>query len=140
HTHRLSPIPHAFQVSMSVLTHTTATTETSTLSLHDALPIYIGGALMAGLAGGDRGRDRRMAGDRERRSGQARRAELEAARIDVARRVAARAVAVEAAHGEVIGGHTDDRDRVARRRAGERSGVRAMAAQTPADPLVDSGD
>src|SRR5207249_8554337 len=83
HTHRLSPIPHAFQVSMSVLTHTTATTETSTLSLHDALPIYIGGALMAGLAGGDRRRHRRMAGDRERRSGQARRTELEAARIDV---------------------------------------------------------
>src|SRR5204863_441723 len=82
-----------------------------------------------GVAGGAQGRTR-----------DAGRAELEATRIDVARRMAARAVAVEAAYGEVIGGHPDDRDRIARRRADERTGVRAMAAQTPADPLVDSGD
>src|SRR5204863_9098964 len=98
------------------------------------------GALMTGLTGGDPRGHRGVAGHRERRSGQARTAELEAARAHVRGAVKARAVAVEAAYGEVIGGHTDDRDRVARRRAGEGCGVRAMAAQTPADPLVDSGD
>src|SRR5436305_6111149 len=76
----------------------------------------------------------------ERRTRGARRAELEAPRIDVARRVTARAVAVEAADGEVIGGLPGDRDRVAGRRAGEGSGVRAMAAQAAGDSLVSGGD
>src|SRR5438552_13780678 len=56
-------------------------------------------ALVAGLAGGDRGRDPGVAGHRERWRREARRAELEATRIDVARRMTARAVAVEAEIG-----------------------------------------
>src|SRR5438046_9607251 len=47
----------------------------------------------------------------ERRTRDARRAELEAPRIDVARRVTARAVAIEAAERDVVGGLAGDRDR-----------------------------
>src|SRR5207248_6949581 len=81
-----------------------------------------------------------MAGHRERRSGEARRTELEAARIDVARRMTARAVAVEAAHGEVIGWRGQDRKYGIGGNAECPGDVRAMAGETPGDPLVDSGD
>src|SRR5438067_4301879 len=67
-------------------------------------------ALVAGLAGGDRGRDPGVAGHRERWRREARRAELEAARIDVARRMTARAVAVEAAERKVVARVGDERD------------------------------
>src|SRR5437879_940656 len=107
----------------------------------------IRGGLVAGLTGGDPRGHGGVAGDRERRSGQARRTELEAARIDVARRVTARAVAVEAAYGEVIGGHPEERDRAARRGAGagpgargggsaERGGAVGLAAPSLTPPVL----
>jgi len=100
----------------------------------------VGGALVAGLAGGDPRGHGGVAGDRERRSGQARAAELEATRAHVRGAVTARAVAVEGAHGEVIGRRGGDREYGIGGDAECPGDVRAMAAQTPADPLVDSGD
>src|SRR5437588_9067359 len=94
---------------------------------------------MAGLAGGDRGRHRGVAGHRERGSAEARRAELEAARIDVARRMTARAVAVEAAERKVAARVGDDREHGIGGNAECPDDVGAMAAQAPSDPLVDSG-
>src|SRR5204863_8886532 len=71
---------------------------------------YVRRGLVTGLTGRHGRRHRRVAGDRERRSGQARTADLEATRIDVARRMTARAVAVEGAEGEVVarGGEEGD--------------------------------
>src|SRR5204862_2132767 len=60
------------------------------------------GGLVAGLAGGDPRGHGGVAGHRERRSGQARAAELEATRAHVRGAVAARAVAVEGAEGKVV--------------------------------------
>ena len=71
---------------------------------------HVRSGLVAGLAGGDRRGHRRVAGDAERRGGDARAAEFEAARIDVGRCVAAGAVAVEAADRDVVARRADDRD------------------------------
>src|SRR5207237_6103854 len=74
----------------------------------------IRGALVTGLTGGDPRGHRGVAGDRERRSGQARAAELEATCIDIARRVTARAVAVEAGERDVVARIAEDRASVTR--------------------------
>src|SRR6266478_1785445 len=90
--------------------------------------------LVAGLAGGNRCRHRRMARDAEGRVRDARRAELEATRIHVARAVTARAVAVEAADWNVVAGRADHSD------VDEGTDRRTMTGQTPGDALVRAGD
>src|SRR5438067_5680633 len=71
----------------------------------------------------------------ERRTRDARRAELEAARIDVARGVAARAVAVEAAERNVVARIGDEGD-VAERSVHRR----AVAGEAARHALVGAGD
>src|SRR5437763_504608 len=76
-----------------------------------------------------------VAGGVGRRTGEARRAELEAARIDVARRVTARAVAVEGAERNVVARVGDEGD------VGEgRRHRRAVAGEAPRHALVGAGD
>src|SRR6184192_4582898 len=71
----------------------------------------------------------------ERRTRDARRAELEAPRIDVARRVTARAVAIEAAERNVVARIGDEGD------VGEgRRHRRAVAGEAPRHALVGPGD
>jgi len=86
--------------------------------------------------------DRRVTRDGERRGRNVRGADLEAAatRGDVGSRVAARAVTVGGAEPDVIGRDREDREYGIGGNAECPGDVRAMAAQTPADPLVDSGD
>src|SRR4029077_3766167 len=88
----------------------------------------------------DRGGHGGVAGDAESRRIDARGAELEAADVDVGRRVAARAVAVERPDRDVVIRQPGDRNRVARRRSGERSGARSVAGETTGHTLVDTGD
>src|SRR6202035_4028001 len=86
-------------------------------------------------------RDGGVTGDRERRSRDARRPELEATGVHIGRGVAARAVAVESADRDVIAsGPADDRDRVAGWRSGERPRARAVTGEAPAHALVRAGD
>src|SRR5205085_5706206 len=98
------------------------------------------GALVAGGAAAYGRGDSGVSRDRERRARGARAAELEAARAHVRGAVTARAVAVERSHGEVIGRRGGDREYGIGGDAECPGDVRAMAAQTPADPLVNCGD
>src|ERR1700745_3908061 len=95
---------------------------------------------MALLAARDRGGHGGVASDSECRRIDVRGAELEATDVDVGRRVAARAVAVEAADRDVVARQPGDRNRVARRRSGERSGARSVTREAAAHALVDAGD
>src|SRR5437660_367590 len=97
-------------------------------------------ALVTGLTGGDPRGHRGVAGDRERRSGQARAAELEATCIDIARRVTARAVAVEAGERDVIARVGEDREYGIGGSDECPGDGRAMAAQTAGDTLGEYGE
>src|SRR5439155_1739864 len=93
------------------------------------------GALVTGLTGGDPRGHRGVAGHRERRSGQARAAELEATRAHVRGAVTARAVAVEGGEGDVVGRGGDEGD------VGEgRRHRRAVAGEASRHALVGPGD
>src|SRR5262249_41975799 len=87
--------------------------------------------------------DRVVTGDVERRArgiAGAACADLEAAGRKNGRRVTAGTAAVGGADRNVVSARpTDDRDRIARRWAGKRSGTRSMALRTGGDSLVHTG-
>src|SRR6516165_10424700 len=115
----------------------------SALSVHGSADHHaeVRRRLVALLAARDCGGHGGVAGDAERRRGDACVAELEAAGVHVGGRVTARAVAVEAPDRDVVvTGPADDGYRVRRWRSGERSGARAVAGKTTGGTLMDAGD